>query len=168
MLCDRCKKNEAQVHLHQVEGGEVKKLHLCEDCCRELGLDLNSPVSVSDVMLGLGLGTSTSSGKHEAKAERRARCPRCGLSAALLKKTGRLGCDKCYETFEPEILQLVRALHRHDRHTGKAPRVKVGAPRPVSVEELKAALQRAVAEERYEEAARLRDLIDEYERKQAL
>ncbi|RKX30350.1 MAG: excinuclease ABC subunit B [Verrucomicrobia bacterium] len=163
MLCDRCHKNEATVHLHQVEDGKVRKLHLCEECCAELGLDLESPVSVADVMLGMGVSSSP-----ERKEGKRVKCPRCGLSASAFKKNGRLGCPRCYETFEKEVLQLVRALHRHDRHVGKIPRRSRSAlPRQASLEDLREALRKAVAEERYEEAARLRDLINEYEKGQA-
>jgi len=161
MLCDRCHKNEATLHLHQVVDGQVKKLHLCARCCEELGLDPDSPVSVTDVMLGMGMLTPAAPGR----AERRVRCPQCGMTAAQLKSRGRLGCPQCYETFEKEILELVRALHRHDRHTGKKPRPRSDAVNRVALDKLRAVLAEMVAEECYEEAARLRDLINEYEQK---
>jgi len=146
-----------------VEGGKVKKLHLCEGCCGELGLDLESPVSVADVMLGMGISTT-----QERKGGRRLKCEWCGLTASAFKKTGRVGCPRCYQTFEKEVLQLVRALHRHDRHVGKVPRRgRSGPPCRASLRDLREALRKAVAEERYEEAARLRDLINEHEKGQA-
>lgn len=38
-------------------------------------------------------------------------CPSCGLSAALLHDTGRMGCARCYETFADMVAEAVRELH---------------------------------------------------------
>jgi protein arginine kinase activator len=37
MLCERCKKNEANVHISKNINGKATELHLCESCARESG-----------------------------------------------------------------------------------------------------------------------------------
>ncbi|GAB4461480.1 MAG: hypothetical protein OHK0029_26820 [Armatimonadaceae bacterium] len=40
------------------------------------------------------------------------RCSHCGLTAAELHDTGRMGCANCYEVFAPMVRQAVAELHR--------------------------------------------------------
>ena len=48
MLCEHCNEREATVHLTQVLEGEVKKLHLCEECAAQSGFDVHGTMSVTD------------------------------------------------------------------------------------------------------------------------
>ncbi len=54
MLCEICKVEEATVHLTQVIDGSIKKLHLCEQCAQNSGFDLQGPISITDILLGMG------------------------------------------------------------------------------------------------------------------
>ena len=154
MLCESCNEHEATIHLTQVIEGAIKKLHLCESCAAKSGFDIQSPMSITDILLGMG-------GKNAAAANELDRtCPRCHLRRADFKKSGRLGCPSCYEAFADELLPLVKVMHRGDQHKGKIPareglRVKMTA----EIAALQQALEKAVREEHYEEAARLRDQI---------
>jgi protein arginine kinase activator len=76
----------------------------------------------------------------------------CGLTLAEFKAAGRLGCQHDYEALRAALEPLLERIHRAVTHAGKAPRA-------VRVREWKKQMQRAVAAEDYEEAARLRDLI---------
>ena len=38
MLCDICKKNQAQISYRQVAGGQETMLHLCPSCMANMGL----------------------------------------------------------------------------------------------------------------------------------
>ncbi|HEY8506602.1 MAG TPA: UvrB/UvrC motif-containing protein, partial [Gemmataceae bacterium] len=67
---------------------------------------------------------------------------------------GRLGCPHDYEAFGTALAGLLERIHRADRHGGKVPRRHPGGDA-----ELRRQLRRAVREERFEDAARLRDLI---------
>lgn len=156
MKCDVCQSEPATVHLTQVLEGSVKKLHLCEACAAESGVDVHSPVSIADLFLGLN---KTQGNAREPVA---AGCPRCHLKPTDFKKTGRLGCPDCYAAFSTSLAPLIRAMQRGDRHVGRTPGSV--APEPVrdpSADELKRQLDRAIAEERFEEAARLRDRLVE-------
>jgi protein arginine kinase activator len=158
MLCERCSDNEATVHLTQVIDGVVKKLHLCEGCAEDSGLDIDGPMSVTDLILGLGGGEAETAMELPGNKERS--CPRCHMRRTDFKKTSRFGCPDCYETFAQELPPLLKAIHHAEQHVGKAParesvRVKVSA----EIARLQHDLEAAVAAERYEEAAKLRDEI---------
>ncbi|MBP7829681.1 MAG: UvrB/UvrC motif-containing protein [Kiritimatiellae bacterium] len=159
MLCESCKQHEATVHLTQVVDDSVKKVHLCEECAAQKGLDVHGPVSISDLLMGLGKAIEPES-KRPAAGEHA--CPRCHMRPSDFKKTGRLGCPDCYDAFAGELGPLIKGMHRSEQHVGKAPGTAGAAPAPAGdsgLAALQKALEEAVAGERYEEAARLRDLI---------
>ncbi len=154
MQCEICHANEAVVHLTQVVDGEVRKLHLCESCAEESGVDLQNPISIADLFLGLGQGVPATAGAEDAG------CPRCHLSRTDFKKTGRLGCPFCYEFFAADLAPLLKAMHRGERHIGKRPASAEAAARAdETLAELRRRLDAAVAAEQYETAAQLRDEI---------
>lgn len=156
MMCEMCGKNQATTFLTLMVNDQVKKMHLCEPCAAESGLDGAHPISITDVLLGLG-------GKKETSAELSPpTCPRCHMRFTDFKKTSRLGCQTCYEAFAAEMEPLLEAMHRGKQHVGKTP-VRVSKPSPAlaRLAALKAALDAAVKAENYEEAARLRDQIRE-------
>ncbi|HPG00913.1 MAG TPA: UvrB/UvrC motif-containing protein [Kiritimatiellia bacterium] len=160
MLCESCHDKEATVHLTQVVDGSVEKIHLCEECANKSGFDLHGPVSISDILVGMG------GALDQPGAERS--CPRCHLRRADFKKTGRLGCPVCYETFTAELMPLVKAMHRSEQHMGKVPsREDVRVRMSAEIASLQKELDDAVAAENYEEAAKLRDRIQKARSKAA-
>ncbi len=156
MTCEICKAQEATVHLTQVMDGDVKKLHMCEECARKGGINIENPVSISDLLLGLG---KDAPGEEEPAPPDRV-CPVCHLRQAEFRKTGRLGCPECYTAFAAELAPLLRQMHKRDHHVGRAPPDAFGDPSPAEeAAAVQEALDRAVTEERFEEAARLRDRL---------
>ena len=154
MKCEHCHQNEATVHLTQVAEGQVKKLHLCEQCAKEMGMDFEGPMAMADLVLGLGQPSP------EKKSPETSACPQCHLTRADFKKTGRLGCPYCYEHFRAELTPMIKAMHHGERHVGKRPPVsKARTPVPERLAELRRRLEEAVAAEQYEAAAALRDEI---------
>jgi protein arginine kinase activator len=165
MKCQVCQTEEAKIHLTQVVNGVAKTLHLCEQCARKSGLNLSDPTSLNEVLLGLGQPSEQPAepGTTGTQAERV--CPHCHLSFSEFRKTGRLGCPECYRAFQTELEPLIRQMHRRDRHVGRRP--PNWTEPTVTTEELdrlQKELQRAVAEERYEDAAQLRDRLAELRR----
>jgi protein arginine kinase activator len=159
MLCESCNEREATVHLTQVADGSVKKVHLCEDCAAKSGFDIHGPMSITDILLGMGGATPGVEGEERS-------CSRCHLRRADFKKTGRLGCPDCYQTFETELLPMIKAMHRSDQHTGKVPsREDLRVRMTAEIASLQKALDEAVAGEKYEDAAGLRDKIATCRRK---
>jgi protein arginine kinase activator len=155
MICEMCKNQDATVHLTQVIDGSIKKLHLCEQCAQQNGFDMQGPISITDILLGMGPKREET---VAASSERS--CPRCHMRRTDFKKSGRFGCSACYEAFADDLPPLLRAMHRNDRHIGKIPAteaVRVNAVKELA--SLQEQLEHAIAGENYEEAASIRDLI---------
>ncbi|MBN1673716.1 MAG: UvrB/UvrC motif-containing protein [Kiritimatiellae bacterium] len=157
MLCESCGEREASIYVTQVVDGNVTKLHLCEACAEQSGLDVNSgqgPVNLSEILLGLNDQPDAAEGKPGKK------CPACGMSRHDFKNTSRLGCPKCYDVFGSELDSLLEAMHRGKQHVGKIPAKEAAKQaKTTRLAALRKELLSAVASERYEEAARLRDSI---------
>ncbi|MGC3961469.1 MAG: excinuclease ABC subunit B [Verrucomicrobiota bacterium] len=95
MLCYICKEKNATVHLTQIAGDKMQKVDLCEECAKSKGVNDQTGFSLADLLLGLGASQELeqSAGGTELK------CPHCGFTHADFKKSGRLGCSECYNTF---------------------------------------------------------------------
>lgn len=173
MLCERCKKNEANYYYRENTNGVEKTYHLCADCARELekmgeikgfgkeslydgffgGNDLNS--------LFASLFTPSAKKSQGAKPiPERTKCSLCGAVFDDLVREGKAGCPKCYEVFSDELEESIRRIHGRTSHTGREPvklREKNEAKRKITT--LEGELKEAVAAENYERAAELRDEI---------
>lgn len=162
MQCDICGKNEATVHLTEIVNDKVTKLHLCESCAKEKGTEMEAHFGLSDLLAGLadiGSGIEPPSGE-------RIRCSFCGFTYQDFKKTGRLGCGQCYESFKKQMTPLLKRIHGSDRHVGKVP-LTIGktVKDTKTLQDLKMKMEKAIQFEEFEEAARLRDQIKEMEKK---
>jgi protein-arginine kinase activator protein McsA len=96
------------------------------------------------------------------------RCDKCGTTWHKLKNDGRAGCSRCYETFAAQLATVMERVQRTTQHAGKAPHamerrqrrlLQLRAKRDHRLAMLQRRLQESVAEENYEEAAKLRDKI---------
>ena len=163
MLCDRCHKEEASVHVTQDVNGHVRKLHICEACAKDLGVSQPQGMNLNDMLESLksqfeALQESLPGG---AEAED-VRCPLCNTSRSSILKRGRMGCDFCYERFETEIMPIILSLHHQDQHIGKIPKgEEQRIHQSLKLMRLRRELEEAVEQEDYELAARLRDEIRE-------
>ncbi len=167
MQCDVCKAKEAEVFLTQIVEGKMQKVNLCKACSNDRGVDDPTGFALTELLTGLGTSTETekpaSAGGGSAQgteAATAAKCPVCGFTQADFKKTGRLGCSTCYDTFSDHLGNLLKAMHKGTRHTGKLP-VHVARRHEFAARmlELEDGLKKAVREEKYEDAAALRDQI---------
>ena len=154
MFCDVCQAKEATVFLTQIVEGKMQKVNLCEGCSREKGVNDPTGFALADLLLGLGAAQDIE------KNPVRNLCPVCGFSQADFKKTGRLGCSACYDAFAEGLSGMLKNMHRGSIHTGKVPaRLAVARRRVQELTALQGALEKAVKEEHFEEAASLRDKI---------
>ncbi len=154
MLCDVCKSKPATVFLTQIVEGKMQKVNLCEACSKEKGV--TDPTSFAFLDLLQGLGTA----QMIEKTQFTVRCGVCGFSHGDFKKTGRLGCSACYETFAEHLAPLLKSMHRATVHAGKTPARAARFKRfKERMQLLEANLHRAVTEENYESAAMIRDQI---------
>ena len=163
MQCDFCE-NTATVFLTQLIEGEMKKMSLCEDCAKEKGVSDPAGFSLADVLLGGGQIQEAGKIMPVADETDGMVCPNCGFSFAKFQQVGRLGCSVCYDTFRGEILKRLRGMHKGTAHVGRVPEGLMEAhERQQRLEKLRERLEQAIAAENYEEAAGLRDEIQEVE-----
>src|SRR5258708_2529300 len=148
MNCDVCKQNAATVFLTQIVEGKMQKVNLCESCSNEKGVSDPTGFALADLLLGLGAVQEMERGGSVQK------CPACGFSQADFKKTGRLGCGACYETFAEGLAPLLKGMHKGTSHVGKVPtRLLRSLERETELKSLQQDLRKAVADEDYESAA---------------
>lgn len=159
MQCEHCQQHEATIHLTQMSDGQSRELHLCEECAEESGLNVQSVMSIPEILFGMGASGEADSGDGKLSGKS---CPQCHMRGCDFKKTGRLGCPSCYETFSSELGPMLAAMHKGGRHTGKTPESQSqGLEKEARLVQLQKQLQKAIRNEHYEEAALLRDQIRE-------
>ncbi len=161
MFCEICGKSQATVHYTEIINNEMAEMHLCENCAREKGALIKPQFPLADLLAGLADFQAPST----AEKRRVGKCPRCGLTYAGFRKSGRLGCSQCYYTFKDGLASLLKRVHGASEHVGKAPASagkETGAGR--ALKELRERLHQAIQKEEFEEAARWRDRIKELEK----
>lgn len=152
MKCDVCE-SEATVFLTQIINGQMTTVNLCDACSKAKG--------VTDET-GFGLAEAFLNQPTAAADVSNVVCEACGFTAAQLKKIGRMGCPECYSAFKDGLDSLLKAMHKGTRHVGKTPRTIFPEGRSMkNIKQLREDLNTAVREERYEDAAKLKNQIDE-------
>jgi len=158
MICERCKKNVATVHLTEIVKGEKIEKHLCEQCAKDEGYTIKTHVSLQDLL------TAFISAHSDASELAETSCPDCNMSYAEFRSEGRLGCPNDYEVFRPALDPLLEKVHGTVEHTGKLPaQAGESQKKQRDLMTLRRRLRQAVEREDYEQAAELRDLIKERE-----
>ena len=167
MLCQHCQKNEATTHVKTMINGEYAEYRLCPECAHELGYDSMFPDFTADFGGLLGSFLSAALPARSGATH----CKLCGSTMNDIKKTGKVGCSECYDTFLSELMPTIRNVHGNTEHIGKRPVIEyetVEDDKPEKqedkkLESLKAELKQAIEDENFERAAELRDKIKELE-----
>jgi len=155
--CQFCD-SPATIQLTDIIKKKRRVMHLCEACAHEHNLipeapqELNVP-ALLQFLMGQAL-LAKSPGDPNSIA-----CPHCGIKYAQFRTQGRLGCPEDYEVFRAALQPLLERIHRHTQHTGKTPRQFRAQRDEGALQKLRQQLEDAVRDERYEDAARLRDRI---------
>ena len=152
MLCQNCKKKEATFYYKQNVNGKVSEVHLCADCARKYSAGSTIPDIFGIDLLGGFFGSSP------AIPRRTKVCPVCGSSFDDIVSSGKIGCASCYEAFKDELAGTVERIHGRVKHIGRGVK-KEKQVRENKEKELRKQLDKAVSEENYELAAKLRDEI---------
>ncbi len=154
LKCDLCSK-PATVHLTQIVQNKVQKVDLCEECAKEKGVTDPSGFSLADLLLKASLNP-------ESGGASGLRCEKCGLTQNDFKKSGRFGCPTCYQTFKSLVEPMLDNMHKGVTHTGKVPARAMERKNLYDrLTKLEIALSDAIKSERYEDAARTRDEINQ-------
>lgn len=165
MQCQRCGSRPATYHQTVIVNGQKQESHLCEQCASQGGVSGLPNLSIQQLLasfLGQGANPFTGSGAPVRQAE--PTCAHCGMTYSQFAETGRLGCAHCYDEMSAQLAPLIKRIHGHDTHQGKAPKRTGGLVRMQrELAGARVALQQAVSAEKFEEAAKLRDRIRELE-----
>ena len=126
--------------------------------------------------------------------EKELKCEKCGLTFDDFMSTGKFGCSNCFEEFAQRIDPILKNIHGSNRHIGRLGNIieenkiskgpenqfnnsnntankqgsnesQIKTEKEKQIEDLKSDLKLAIKEERYEDAAKIRDQIKQQENK---
>jgi protein arginine kinase activator len=153
MLCDNCKERDSVINVTRSDNEKgVVEVHLCERCAAERGIETSSMVWKNNPFSALLTPARQDVG----------RCPFCSATWSDFRESQKLGCARCYTTFEQQLRdRVLRRVHGSSRHVGKRYRAPESsfAPADTMLKDLRERLRVAVEREQFELAARLRDQI---------
>lgn len=160
MLCEKCGKMDATTHIRSVVNGVVHEKHLCSHCAANDGYGDIKGNNLSQ-MLSSMFGDTISNAKNSQLK----RCNCCGSTYADIAESGKCGCPECYSTFYEQLLPYFKRVHGSTQHIGKIPSGKSinEAQNKNSIQELRSVLKQLISEEKYEQAAVVRDQIKQLE-----
>jgi protein arginine kinase activator len=174
--CTFCKTNVATCHLTKIVNGKAIEIHVCDECIPEIkdqnlaDFDIWEAVAKLAEEKGMPDPALAIEPPEEEEEEISAKsllipgegvegsgltCPVCGFTSENLRKTGRLGCPNCYETFSEMLGDVFSDCQKSGHHTGKVP-ARLAGLKKKRLEEL---LEQAISREQYEEAAVIRDQL---------
>ena len=182
MLCDNCGKREANVRYSESINGMKKEMNLCEECARKLGItnqfDFKMPLDFPNFFGSFLEDFSDHEFMPLFEETKTARCDNCGTTFEDIVNTGRLGCANCYEAFGDKLDAILKRLQGSSRHVGRLEETFNNSKienrenntsenkkeikdekQDSKLEKLQEDLKSAIKEERYEDAAKIRDEI---------
>ena len=180
MLCENCGKREANVRYSENINGVKKEMHLCEECSRKLGItndmELMPSLDFSNFFGSFFEDFNSPEFMPLLNEIKQLKCDSCGSTFNDIVDTGRYGCPNCYDTFEERMDPILKKLQGANRHIGRLGKISDNNVKfekqkdkpeennkqneeKTKMEKLENDLKQAVKEERYEDAAKIRDAI---------
>ena len=167
MLCDNCGKNEATIKLTQVINGKKTEMMICEECGKKMGIteiNFEMPIDLSNF-----LGDFISKQENEEMMpfdipNATLKCNKCNMTYEEFLNTGKFGCEECYNAFGYKVDSLLKRIQGTDKYIGRKANHnennRIQENKNLSrLEKLQQELKQAIKEERYEDAAKIRDEI---------
>ena len=185
MLCENCGKHEANVQYTEVINGDKKQVFLCSECSKKRGIDninFEFPINFSSFFGDFLEDFENSDFMPTLDIKKDIKCDRCNMTFEEFMNTGKFGCSNCYEAFKEKINPILKKIHGSNTHVGRIGNIKENTKlfnneeniKDVSnkkeakvnneLDKLKEELKIAIKEERYEDAAKLRDEIKKQEK----
>lgn len=162
MLCEKCKKNEAKIHLVKMVNSKKSEIWLCEQCAKELSSNSFFTIMSQGDMSSLEKMMNDYFGQErnvETKID--VICKNCGTTYSKYKESGKLGCPKCYENFSEYLDPLIEKSNPNYIYSGKVPaKPEIVEKVEDTLKSLKIELQKYIIAEEYEKAATIRDKIN--------
>ena len=177
MLCDNCGKKEANVKYSENINGVKREFNLCEECSRKLGIgeiNFKMPIDFSSFFGDL-LSEYDNAFMPLLQEPHELKCDKCNMTYSEFMELGKFGCENCYNAFSGRIDPVLKRIQGSNRYTGRKAEMneenekevktnnKAQEPKGDKLTKLKAELKQLVKEEKYEEAAKIRDEIKKLE-----
>lgn len=171
MLCQNCRKNEANIRYTQIINGVKTEIALCSSCAKKTGMDgleiPDFPINFHS-FLGDFFNDYAENSLLPSLHGTTVKCKKCGTTYDDFIDNGMFGCSDCYDTFGAPIDSLLKNLHGTAKHIGRGsqsivdsinniPNKKNVRNKSSEKSDLQKELEKAINEERYEDAARIRD-----------
>jgi len=155
-VCDVCKSAPATIQFVEQRGEEMRRISICQNCAAQQGIQQQGGSITFNLPSLLAAMASVTPNSERIQS---LVCPSCGLTSEKFQEVGRLGCSKCFDIFGPLIEQVIKRTQSGTAHKGLAPSNLTPMTKSSEIETLRQKLKEAIASERYEEAARVRDRI---------
>ncbi len=159
MLCDGCKKNEANIVLHMMTNGEVATRSLCSDCAQKAHVEMTRAFTTMGMRLE-GLQGMIDKAQEERDSIPRMMCSNCRTAYNDIGYDTVFGCPRCYAAFHQQVVGYLTPLKPLEQTTEAVPDT-FPVPAVPSMEELESRLSDALQVEDYEHAALIRDQLSE-------
>ena len=149
-------------------------------------MDFNMPIDFSSFLGGFMDDLMTPEIMPMFNSLKSITCDNCGSTFDDIINTGRVGCKDCYSVFEDRLDPIIKKLQGQNRHVGRIGKIidsKIDSKNGVEnktekneskkvtdnkeqskLEKLQEDLKVAIKEERYEDAAKIRDEIKKLEK----
>lgn len=140
MLCENCNKNEATGYFEKTVNGVKTRQNLCSACLMK---------KQKEMFGGFNMFSGIA-----APVKQKYVCSKCGTTLNEIADSCFVGCPDCYAELSQQILPIIRNIQNASRHIGSAP----GGSQenaPGEYAKLKIQLQKAIDEERFEDAGEI-------------
>ncbi|MEK4231173.1 UvrB/UvrC motif-containing protein [Solibacillus sp. FSL H8-0538] len=166
MICEHCKQRHANVTVTQVQSGQKFERHYCEVCAAQFHpfqFEVKEePVSLQQLVsnwLNVPFPKNVQEEKQNPD-KKLLSCPSCGFTYRHFLNKGRFGCAQCYETFRDQLPNVLKRLQAGTKHIGKADGEQLHIGQWLQqIAAIREQMKQAIAEEQFEEAAKMRDEI---------
>lgn len=169
MICEHCKQRHANVTVTQVQNGQQMERHYCEVCAAQFHpfqFEMpEEPASLHQLLSNWFNFVPMTKKEAPANALKTKVCPTCGYTYREFLKQGKFGCGDCYRTFSDQLPQLLEKIQAGTKHVGHVEEKPSKEKIEQQIQQFRTAMQQAIQEERFEDAAKLRDDIRALESK---
>lgn len=179
MKCQNCGKREANVRYSENINGRKKEYILCEECAEKLGINskmnFDIPMNFGNLLGGFFEDyNSMPSLLNSITNVKELKCNKCGTTYNDFINTGKFGCENCYSIFSDKLDGVLRNIQGDNIYKGRKGKQiekeiefknnKEENKENSKIDKLKEDLEKAVKDERYEDAAKIRDEIKKLEK----
>lgn len=179
MLCEHCKQRNANVKYTQIINGIKREVFLCDKCSKELGVgevNFNMPIDFAS-FFGDFLNEYNEAYMPILSKQKPIQCDKCNMTYSDFVHDGKFGCSHCYDVFSENIDPILKRLHGSNRYIGRkaiqteTTQNKIKETKKEEnensveskIRNLKLEIKKMIKEEKYEEAAKIRDEIKKLE-----